>query len=336
MIQLPPWVRLPRGVRWSRTLGIASAATLVLGCFALWALSGLMGSIFTFGSSSDPSQSLADALKRHDQLALADLKRFDGRSAFYMPSAPVRKAPKPVKPPEPPKPPPPPPPPAAPREYTGPKVAGAIGDTVYFADSSQAKVGEEHNGVKVLASSPPWSVRLAHAGGEYDVPLWTRWKADSLDQDWRSTKAATPGVEVIPGDKKGANQTPAGTSASASPASTPPGAPAVPPQPVVVPPPGPDTADPATRSGPGMGPPGGRAPAASSGTLTGDAPVPAPLAPDRIASMTRGELQAAYRAVMAAKGSRIIDDATRERLNQESQQLADRLKDVSKGQSGPR
>ena len=52
--------------------------------------------------------------------------------------------------------------------------------------------------------------------------------------------------------------------------------------------------------------------------------------------MSRGELQAAYRAVMAAKGSRIIDDATRERLNQESKLLADRLKDASKGQSGPR
>lgn len=322
---------------------MAAAATVVLGCFALWALSGLLGSIFTFGTSSDPSDSFADALKRHDQLAQADLKRFDGRSAFFMPPAPVRKAPKPTKPPEPPKPPPPPPPPAAPREYTGPKVAGAIGNTVYFADSSQAKVGEEHNGVKVLSSSPPWSVRLAHAGGEYDVPLWTRWKADSLDQDWRSTKGSTPGLEVVSPVRKDASASAADGSGqnptpSTAPAPLSPQAPATPPaapSPAAAPLPAPDDAGSVGGSGPGMAPPGGRPPPASAGTLTGDPPVPAPLSADRIASMSRGELQAAYRAVMMAKGSRIIDDATRERLNQESKQLADRLKDVSKGQSGP-
>lgn len=334
MIQLPPWVRMPRGVRWSRTLGIAAASTLVLGCFTLWAVSGLLGSIFTFGSSSDPSTSLTDALKRHDQLAMADLKRFDGRSAFFMPSAPVRKAPKPAKPPEPPKPPPPPPPPSAPREYTGPKVAGAIGDTVYFADSSQTKVGEERNGVKVLASSPPWSVRLAHAGGEYDVPLWTRFKPESLDQDWKSSKSSTPGLEVIPADKKDASSTATTPSAASPAAPAPPAGP--PPAPIVAPVPEPPEGDSSVRPGPGVGMPGGKAPSAGAGTLTGDPAVPAPLSPDRIAAMNRGEAQAAYRAVMAARNSRIIDDATRERLNQESKQLADRLKDVSKGQSGPR
>jgi acetyl-CoA acetyltransferase len=81
-----------------------AAAVVVLAGYALWTASGLLGSIFTFGSSSEPSEGLADSLKRHEQLAAVDAKRFNGRSAFFAPPAPVRKAPKTVKQPEPPKP----------------------------------------------------------------------------------------------------------------------------------------------------------------------------------------------------------------------------------------
>ena len=182
-MQRPEWLRLPVGVRWTPATGVGAAAVVVLAGYALWTASGLLGSIFTFGSSSEPSEGLTDSLKRHEQLATVDAKRFNGRSAFFAPPAPVRKAPKTVKPPEPPKPPPPPPTPSAPREYAGPKPIGAVGSLVFFADNNQIRVGEEKSGVKVLSSEAPWSVKLAHGGGEYDVPLWTKGKEEFFNGD---------------------------------------------------------------------------------------------------------------------------------------------------------
>ena len=329
-MRLPPWLHLPRGVRWSPTLGIAAGGVLVLGCFAVWAVIGLLASTLTFGSSSDPSQSLSDALKRHDQLALADTKRFDGRSAFFMPPAPVRKAPKPVKPPEPPKPPPPPPPPSAPREYTGPKPVGAIGELVFFDNASQIKVGEERGGVKVLASAAPWSVKLAHAGGEYDVPLWTRGKEQFFNNsDWRNTRSSTPGIEPAKTTKADASASPATTSANPTPS-------APVPAPALEPPPSPTEAPKGAPHGPGLGRSGPMAPSAASGSIAGENGVPASLTVEQMDGMSRSQIQAALQGVARARQSRTIDEPTRERLNQEYKQLMDRMNGKAKGQSGPR
>lgn len=329
-MRLPPWLRLPTGVRWSPALGFAVAATLVLGCFAAWAAWGLLLSMLTFGSSSDPAQSLAESLKRHDQLAAADTRRFDGRSAFFMPPAPVRKPPKPVKPPEPPKPPPPPPPPSAPREYTGPKPIGAIGELVFFDNASQIKVGEERGGVKVLASAAPWSVKLGHAGGEYDVPLWAKGKEDFFNNsDWRTSRSATPGIEPVKSGKPDGSASPSSPSNVSGPATPPPA-------PAIVPPPGPGDTPPAPPHGPGLGRPGPMAPSASSGNVTGETPVPPALTTEQMDGMTRAQLQSAMQGVARARQSRTIDEPTRERLNQEYKQLMDRMNGKAKGQSGPR
>ena len=265
-----------------------------------------------------------------------DTKRFDGRSAFFMPPAPGRKPPKPVKPPEPPKPPPPPPPPSAPREYTGPKPVGAIGNLVFFADSSQIKVGEERGGVKVLASAAPWSVKLAHAGGEYDVPLWSKGKEEFFNGDWGSLKGTVPGIQPVPSSGGAPAPSPSATTTSGG------------------------AGMPGMRSGPGMGPapsapavpasaPAAPEAAASGATTPPPPPAsdarnpwtaehmapPPPVSPETIAGMSRADVQAAMQAVSRARMNRNLDDPTRERLNQEFQQLSNRMNELTKGQSGP-
>jgi hypothetical protein len=342
-MQVPPWLRIPPGVRWSPMLGVGAASALVLGFFGLWAVLGLLGSLFTFGGSSDPGSSLTDPLKRHEQLADASAKRFNGRSAFFMPSPPVRKPPKPTKPAEPPPPPPPPPPPAAPREYAGPKPVGAIGDLIFFADQTQLRVGEERGGVKVLASAAPWSVRLAHGGGEYDVELWTRGGKEPFfnNADWRNTRSSTPGVDPV-GSKPAAKPsqappTPAAPTptASASPEagrgpgmrSMGPGSPSAP-EPQLTPPGGPGQAM--------VAPPGARAPTANQSPWTGEHMAPPPaLSSDQIAGMNMTDAEAAYRVVGRAKANRNLDDPTRQRLNQEFEQLSNRIKELGKGQLPP-
>jgi hypothetical protein len=340
-MRLPPWLRLPPGVRWSPMLGIGVASAAVLGALGLWAALGLLGSLFTFGSGSDPGASLADPLKRHQQLAEASAKRFNGRSAFFMPSPPVRKPPKPTKPPEPPPPPPPPPPPAAPREYAGPKPVGAIGDLIFFADQTQLRVGEERGGVKVLASAAPWTVRLAHGGGEYDVELWTKGGKEPFfnNSDWRNARSSTPGVDPV-GRKPDAKPAPGGTASSAPPIpsglggaggpgmrTTAAGAP-TPPAPQLTPPSGPDQTM--------VPPPGARAPTASQSPWTGEHMAPPPaLTQEQIAGMNATDAEAAYRAIGRAKANRNLDDPTRQRLNQEFEQLSNRIKELGKGQSPP-
>lgn len=325
-LQRPQWLRMPRGVRWSPTLGVATAASALLAGFGLWAFVGVAGSLLTFGSGSDPSQGLADALKRHGEIAQVSTKRFDGRSAFFTPPAPVRKPPKPTKPPEPPKPPPPPPPPPVPREYTGPKPVGAIGPLIYFADSTQIRVGEERGGVKVISSAAPWSVKLAHGGGEYDVPFWSKGREEFFNNsDWKNAKGSTPGIEPA-----GSAKADHGGHANSPSAATP----TVPPGPVTVPPPGgiPD------RVGPGMAstpaPQNSSGPGSNPWTSEHMAPPPA-LDASRIAGMDQAEAQAALQAVARARMNRNLDQPTRDRLNQEFQQLSDRMKALAKGQSGP-
>ena len=327
-MKTPKWLRLPPGVQASPMLAVGVASAAVLAGFGLWAVTGLASSLLTFGGGSDPSSSLSDALKRHEQLADASAKRFNGRSAFFMPPAPVRKAPKPVKPAEPPPPPPPPPPPSAPRVYAGPKPVGAIGDLIFFADQSQIRVGEERGGVKVLASSAPWSVRLAHAGGEYDVELWTKGKESFFNNsDWRNTRSSTPGVEPVvakpgtgtpPPPAAGLPTDPTAPGGSRGPGmGTPPGGPQV--DPLPQPP------------GPGM-----KAPTAAQSPWNQEHMAPPPaLTAEQIAGMGPADLQEALRAVTRARNNRNIDEPTRQRLNQESEQLSNRIKELGKGQSPP-
>ena len=331
----PEWVRLPRGVRWNACTGIASAAGAVLGIIAMWSAFLLLGSVFTFGSSSNPSEAYNEALQRHDVLATNDRKRFDGRSAFFMPSPPVRKTPKVVKPIEPPKPPPPPPgPPPPPREYAGPRPTAAVGSLIFFADNSRIRVGEESGGTRVLATNAPWSVKLGHSGGEYDVPLWSKGKEEFFNGDWKTLKGSVPGIEPVTGSGTGA--TGGGTKTSVvteTGMQSPPGS--IPNLPTPAPP-GPSGGPTAPAAGPGMPAPTG-VPTASQGRGWdgGHSAAPPALGSEQIHAMSMTETQAALQTVARARLNRNLDDPTRDRLNQEFEDLSNRMKELSKGQSGP-
>ncbi|MCA9285709.1 MAG: hypothetical protein KDA22_10860, partial [Phycisphaerales bacterium] len=174
------WQNLLRGASWSTALG-ASLAAIAIGAVVLGASSrSFLGAVISGGADEADPRLVDPLVEKHAEATELALKRFNGRSAFFLPPPPRPPTPpKPVLPPPPPPEPPkdvePPKPPPPPASYTGPKVpCGIMNDTVLFVDGKHLKVGEEDSGVKVLGVSPPWNVRLAHKGGEYDVDLTFR------------------------------------------------------------------------------------------------------------------------------------------------------------------
>jgi hypothetical protein len=293
MTRLPDWIRLPRGVRWTPFSGVAVAGASVLAGLGLWAIGSLLWASLTFGGSLDPASALKAAAERHQRMSEVERRRFDGRSGFFMPTAPVRRPP--PKPAEPPKPPPPPKPVGPPATYSGPQPVAAIGDTILFANGSRVRIGQEDGGVRVIASDAPWSVKLGYLGGEYEVPLWDRGSDSFFGESWGSRKAV-PGIEPV------ADATPK------------PPAPVQPPL-----------------------PPGSRPAEETAGTpSTESSAVTAPpsLEPERIATMTQAEVQAAMQAVARARIRRDLPDSERERMNSEYDALASRMKELQ-GQSAP-
>ena len=136
----------------------------------------LLGAVLSPRSGDDKTVSLlSQYLAVHDTDLVQYQQRFNGRSVFFKPippRIPPPPRPAPVEIVEVPQGPPPPPP--IPEEYTGPSIVFVLGNEVWFTDGLTLSVGEEDQGVKVLSCDPPWTVRLAHAGGEYDVVLLER------------------------------------------------------------------------------------------------------------------------------------------------------------------
>jgi hypothetical protein len=64
------------------------------------------------------------------------------------------------------------------------------------------------------------------------------------------------------------------------------------------------------------------------------APPPAMTAA-QISQMNMADAQAAFRAVGRARANRNLDEETRQRLNQEFENLSNRIKELGKGQSTP-
>jgi len=170
----------PSGVRWSGHAVAAVVAGGIALVVAVVALGTVVGTLFRGGAESVQPDLVEPLLARHEDLVELSRRRFDGRSAFFLPKPPprptpppppVREAPPPPPPPPPPRDPGPPPPPA---NYGGPRPRSVMGDTVFFESSSpdRLRVGEEAGGVAVISVSPPWQVRLGWSGGEYDLDLW--------------------------------------------------------------------------------------------------------------------------------------------------------------------
>lgn len=160
------------------------AAVSLLAIMLLATVPSLLAAAFGGGvRGQDPSDRIASHVQKHDELMTTYMERFNGRSVFFRPPAPVVAAPPPPPPKEEPKREEPPPvrptgPAPPPDKYQGPPVSIVLGDKVLFKGATARdsglwiSVGEEVNGLKVLETNAPKSVRVAYQRGEYDVPVF--------------------------------------------------------------------------------------------------------------------------------------------------------------------
>ncbi len=320
---MTPRVRLASGVRWSGPVIAGVVASTVVAIVALAGIARWVGALFTPAADPAAGKAFERLLAKHDEALLASRERFDGRSAFFMPTPPAPPPPKtPPKPPEDVKPPAPPPPPPPPSTYTGPKVIACIGSSILFVDGMRLDLGEERNGVKVVATNPPWTVTLHHLGKDYEVSTLPDSNEKFLNGSLADFGTSTPvGMEVAGDGKSNAAGKPAPAGAPAAG-----GAPAAE---VRVPdgttPPGEGAAAPAkageAQAGAAAAQPAGAADGSASGgsSDTGHPAqeIPPPLTKDQVERMDRETASQALLAVSRARMNRNLDDATRRRLNQE-------------------
>lgn len=133
------------------------------------------------------------------------VKQFNGRSVFFVPSAPVPPPPPPpehkdedVKPP-----PPPPPPPS----YAGPKLIAMINGVAWFDDGKKLAPGAEvKDKLRVKELLSPWGAKLEWDGVEFTVSLFDRDKViykqpESAKDPSHEPAKETPPTDVKAGDK---------------------------------------------------------------------------------------------------------------------------------------
>ena len=182
-----------QNLHFTRPLLLSTVGLVVAGIVLVTPLPGLLAAMFTTSIGQDSAgENMQAYLAAHDRDLATYRERFEGRSLFFRPPAPaVRPAPKPRSENKPEAPPPPPP---IPMSYGGPVVIAVIGDQVWFKskDNLRLRVGEEGAGVKVLASNPPWTVKLGYAGGEYDVPVFKNYQTEFSSSPL--TERPTPGI----------------------------------------------------------------------------------------------------------------------------------------------
>lgn len=182
-----------QNLHFTRPLLLSTVGLVVAGIVLVTPLPGLLAAMFTTSIGQDSAgENMQAYLAAHDRDLATYRERFEGRSLFFRPPAPaVKPAPKPrsENKPEAPLPPPP-----IPMSYGGPVVIAVIGDQVWFKskDNLRLGVGEEGAGVKVLASNPPWTVKLGYAGGEYDVPVFKNYQTEFSSSPL--TERPTPGI----------------------------------------------------------------------------------------------------------------------------------------------
>lgn len=191
-------------------LGV-SVIALVLGASVIAAgAATLLASVFSLSLGEDDPQKVLTLLdEAHNKKITEDRERFIGRSVFFKPPAPppvqrevVREIPRPAPLPVQTAPP-------IPSNYTGPSISYAWADLVCFKPDKQndkqftVRVGEEGNGVRVIAMNLPWSVKLGHAGGEYDVQIFKPMdEAKYLPTQARPTIVVKGLIEVPPPQMK--------------------------------------------------------------------------------------------------------------------------------------
>ena len=339
--------QLPSGIRWSgmlvATVLCASAGAVVL----VQHSAPLLIDIFRPSASIDAVDVTTPLLAQHETTQGTYESRFAGRSLFFAPQDWKRKIP---PPPPPPPPSPPPPPPQAPTEYSGPKVVGMLGSTVYLEGARTVEIGKDAEGITLVEIISPWMVKIRHKGKEYDVAVGQKMNEANFKP---LTSASTPsGVTVEPatgaggvGIRSGAG--PAGTMSTKT--ATPPGAVAGAGASGIQSGTGANGA--AAGAGGAAGAAGGSgavgAAGASGSTGAGGAAGAAETAPvlnstaavppiptaTTQAAVSRMEVEPARTAlaqVAAARARPDLNDATRQRLDAEEQWLVQRLEDLTR------
>jgi hypothetical protein len=193
-----------RRIPLERSFLVSAAAILVASAVVAAQLPALARAVFSRGLQEDPVRArLAAHLKGHEEDHRTYTGRFIGRSLFNKPAPPRRSEPvavKPVERVEQPRPVETGPPPS----YGGPAVMFVLGDEVWFRNNLTLSVGEEGQGVKVIATDPPWKVRLGHAGGEYDIELFR--KIDLFKDSTPRAQTNFPGLKPAPPGAAGRNE----------------------------------------------------------------------------------------------------------------------------------
>ena len=156
---------------WSRLGPAGKAAVVACGTAVLVAaatLPSLAAALFT--RSPEPPESPAAPGDGASERIKAQLAQVDGRSLFFVPSAPPAAPPPPTPkdagPRTPPK----------PRVYGGPKLVAMINDTAWFGDDKAVTVlsvgGDAAGGVELISVNPPWGATVLWQGVEFQVPLF--------------------------------------------------------------------------------------------------------------------------------------------------------------------
>ena len=339
--------QLPSGIRWSgmlvATVLCASAGAVVL----VQHSAPLLLDIFRPSASIDAVDVTTPLLAQHETTQGTYESRFAGRSLFFAPQDWKRKIP---PPPPPPPPSPPPPPPQAPTEYSGPKVVGMLGSTVYLEGARTVEIGKDAEGITLVEIISPWMVKIRHKGKEYDVAVGQKMNEANFKP---LTSASTPsGVTVEPatgaggvGIRSGAG--PAGTMSTKT--ATPPGAVAGAGASGIQSGTGANGA--AAGAGGAAGAAGGSgavgAAGASGSTGAGGAagaaetapvlnstaavpPIPAATTQAAVSRMEVEPARTALAQVAAARARPDLNDATRQRLEAEEQWLVQRLEDLTR------
>jgi len=182
-------------IRLERPLLISAASILAAAVVVAAQLPALAQAVFSRGLHEDPVRAkLAGHLLGHKDDHQKYVQRFNGRSLFNKPVPPkqnivVRDVP------------PPPPketsgPAGPPSSYGGPPIMFVLGDEVWFRNGLTLSVGEEGQGVKVIAADPPWKVTLGHGGGQYDIELFK--KIDLFKDNKPRAQRDFPGLKPAP------------------------------------------------------------------------------------------------------------------------------------------
>ena len=192
----------------------SAAAILIAAVVIVFQIPPLLGAVFASeGAGDEAAERLQEYVAEHDAYTRQYAARFNGRSIFDRPRPTPKFRPSP-----------PPPPPSEPQDdeperepappplYQGPSLIAMFGNEAWFKPmrdgepSLRIAVGEEIQGLKVMALVWPSHAHVSYQGREYDAPLY--------GEEWDPLAPFKPRPEsdtTVPGLRQaGENDAPAG------------------------------------------------------------------------------------------------------------------------------